>query len=221
MKESSFVFSTRGNKGAPRARARFLAQAIQLEEHRPSPIIKSAVYFTLFTLIATIVWAWFTKVSEVTIASGEVVPAGLIHDVQHLEGGIVSEIKVRNGAHVSTGDLLLMFSSSSTQSEFDQTRIRLAALKMEEERLQAISKGQKPDFGESGKRYPALALKQQTLYRAQLASHDSELRVVDAQIRQRLTELMRQKNQAKSIKKEITLLREQVKIRTSSRPTMS
>jgi len=29
-----------------------------------------------------------------------VVPAALIHDIQHLEGGLVSEIKVRDGDRV-------------------------------------------------------------------------------------------------------------------------
>ena len=213
MKESSVVFSTKGSSGIPRARARFLAQAIQLEERSPSPIIRSAIYFTLFTIIVTIIWAWVTRISEVTVAPGEVVPAGLIHDVQHLEGGIVSKIKVRNGDRVEARDILLMFSPSTTQSEFDQTLVRLTALKMEEERLQAISEKREPNFGKSGTRFPALALKQMTIFRAQVASHESELRVVDAQIRQRRTELERQQNQAKAVEKEIKLLEEQVRIR--------
>ena len=35
MKENSFLFSTSGNSGLSKARARFLTQAIQLEEQGP------------------------------------------------------------------------------------------------------------------------------------------------------------------------------------------
>lgn len=87
MKDDSVVFSSRGGTGLPRARARFLAQAIQLEEQGTSDTIRSAIYFTVFILIAAIFWAWSTRVNEVAVAVGEVVPAGLIHDIQHLEGG--------------------------------------------------------------------------------------------------------------------------------------
>jgi len=214
MKKSSTIFSSRSNAGLPRARARFLAQAIQLEETGPSAVISSAIYFSVLLLVSVIAWAWFTEVSEVAIARGEVVPAGLIHDVQHLEGGIVSEIKVRDGDRVEKGDLLLRFAPPAFRSEYEQTQIRKAALQMEAERLAAIVEHREPVFGDIGEQYPSLAAKQLTIYRAQIANHESELSVADAQIRQRRTELIRQQNQATSIKNEIALLKEQVRIRT-------
>jgi len=214
MKQDSMLLKSRGNSGLPRARARFLAQAIQLEEEQHSPIIRFAIWFTVVVLLTAIAWAGSTHLSEVTTAPGEVVPAGLIHEVQHLEGGIVSEIAVRDGDRVQKGSLLLRFAPPASQSEFEQTQIRRATLILESERLQAIIERKEPDFGEVGLRYPGLANKQMMIYRAQLASYASEMDVIDAQIRQRTTELARQKNQAESIRKEIELLQEQVNIRT-------
>ncbi len=215
MKEDTMLMRTRGNSGLPRARARFLAQAIQLEEQEPSGIIRFSVWFTVFILLAAIIWARSTHLSEVTIAPGEVVPAGLIHEVQHLEGGIVSEIKVRNGDAVKRGMLLLRFAPPASQSEYEQTLIRRAALKLEYERLQAIIEKRDPDFGETGTQFPGLARKQMMIYLAQIASNSSEQQVLDAQIRQRSTELVRQQHQAESVRREIKLLKEQVEIRTS------
>ena len=43
-----------GNSGLARARARFLAQAIQLEESEPSVIIRIAVWFSAFILLAAV-----------------------------------------------------------------------------------------------------------------------------------------------------------------------
>ena len=167
----------------------------------------------MFILVAAGIWASVTEVNEVAIAPGEVVPTGHIHEIQHLEGGVVSEIKVRNGDHVKRGDILLKFSPTASQSDYSQTLVRKASFRIEAERLQAIIDDRKPNFGEEGEQFPILAQKQTTLYQAQLLSHESELAVIDAQIRQRKTELLRSRNQAKSIKKEIRLLEEQVKIR--------
>ena len=214
MKEDSYVFTSKGTIGIPRARSRFLAQAIQLEEQPPSLIIRSTIYFMVMILVAAIIWAWATKVSEVTTAMGEVVPAGLIHDIQHLEGGIVNNITLRNGDHVKTGELLLRFSPPASQSEYAQAQVRKAAYRMESERLQAIIDRRIPEFSSFGEQFPNIARKQQTIYLAQINSHETELKVVDAQIWQRKTELVRQQHQVQSIDKELELLKEQVDIRS-------
>ncbi|MEH6577550.1 MAG: HlyD family type I secretion periplasmic adaptor subunit [Amphritea sp.] len=172
------------------------------------------MYFTAFILIASILWAGLTKVDEVTSARGEIVPAGLIHEVQHLEGGIVSEILVRNGDNVREGELLLRFAPPASQSKLEQTRIRRASYILEAERLQAIIENRAPDFGTTGQQYPALAHKQMTIYSAQVASNESELSVIDALIHQRKQELNQQRNKASSIAKKVKLLEEQVAMRT-------
>ena len=197
----------------PRARARFLAQAIQLEEEGVSDVIKMAIYFSLFLFIAIVIWAAFTTVNEVTIARGEAVPADYIHDIQHLEGGIVSEIAIRNGDQVKPGDLLIRFALPVSQADYDQLQIRKATLTLNLERLLAIENDRKPAFGATGKHYPDLAAKEMASYSAQIASVDSELDVLKTQTSQRQSELRRQKNQVIALKKEISLLQKQVDMR--------
>jgi len=213
MKENSVVFSRHGTSTLPRARARFLAQAIQLEETRHSDIIATAIYFSLLILFSAGVWAWSTDVNEVAISEGEVIPAGLIHNIQHLEGGVVEEINVRNGDKINKGDLLLRFSPHLLQLEKEQLLVRKAALDLEMERLHALFEEREPDFGPLSNDFPILANKQMIIYKGQLVSQESELNVIDRQIIQKENELKRQKNQAKSIIKEVKLLEEQVRIR--------
>ncbi|NOQ16913.1 MAG: HlyD family type I secretion periplasmic adaptor subunit [Methyloprofundus sp.] len=197
----------------PRARARFLAQAIQLEEQGVSGVIKLAIYFSLFLLIVIIFWASQTSVNEVTIARGEAVPSGYIHDIQHLEGGIVSEIAVRNGDLVKPGELLIRFAQPVSQADFDQLQIRKATLTLNLERVLAIDKQRRPDFGAMGQRYPDLASKAAASHHAQVASVASELNVLKSQTNQRKSELRQQQNQVAALQKEIKLLQEQVDIR--------
>ena len=200
-------------KQLPRARARFLAQAIQLEEEGVSNIIKTAIYFSLFLVIAIIIWASFTTVNEMTTAEGEVVPTGYIHDIQHLEGGIISEIAVRNGDAVQKGDLLIRFAQPVSLADYDQLMVRKAALLLTQERLMAIKQNRAPDFGELAIQYPDLASKELTNYYSQLKSSNSEIDVLKAQSRQRQSELRKQKNEVVSLKNEIALLEKQVEMR--------
>ncbi|RLA19631.1 MAG: hypothetical protein DRQ61_06345 [Gammaproteobacteria bacterium] len=200
-------------KGLPRARARFLAQAIQLEEEGSSDTIRNAIFFSFFLLFAVIVWMTVTEVNEKSVSRGEVVPAGYVHNIQHLEGGIVSKIAVHNGDSVHKGDLLVGFSPPATQSEYGQLASRRATLLLSLKRLNALELQKKPDFGMLGEEYPDLAKKQLESYQAQSENFKGELAVVNAQINQKKSELARQQNQIKTQKIEVELLSKQVEMR--------
>ncbi len=213
MKENSLVFTRKGKNTLPRARARFLAQAIQLEESQHSSIVNYAIYITILFIMSSIFWAWSTNISEVAISRGEVIPAGLIHNIQHIEGGIVEKITVRNGAKTNKGDLLIRFSPHLLQLEKEQLVVRKASLDLEMERLHALFEDRKPDFSLFAEQYPILTRKQQIIYKGQKLSQETELNVIDKQIALKENELNRQKNQAVSIQRELHLLKEQVNIR--------
>ncbi|MFT6052358.1 MAG: adhesin transport system membrane fusion protein [Halioglobus sp.] len=205
--------NTTDNTGLPRARARFLAQAIQLEEEGVSDILKVAIYTIMGLLIAIIVWMSLTRISEVTVTNGKVVPMGYMHNIQHLEGGIVKDILVRDGDHVTKGDLLVQFSPPASQSDLDQLNMRWATLKFDLARLTALRGSTDPLFSEKLQEYPVLLAEEEETIRIQLSSYQSELRVIDTRIKQRESELQRQKNQVTELEKETALLQKQVDIR--------
>ncbi len=213
MKENNIVFAANTTAGLPRARAHYLNQAIQLEETTPIKIINIAIMFSGILLVSLITWAHFTQIKEVATTRGEVIPADLIHNVQHLEGGIVSEILVRNGDHVKTGNTLLRFSPPATMSELEQMSVRYASLILQQERLLALIENRQPEFGKSGLAYPELSKQQNTIYQAQLNSQRHKLAVIDQQIEQKKSEKQRSLNQSSIMKKELQLLEEQVEIR--------
>jgi len=68
-------------------------------------------------LVLFIVWASITSVGEVASASGEVTPVGSVKRVQHLEGGIVSAILVRDGDLVQQGQVLMELANGATAPE--------------------------------------------------------------------------------------------------------
>ncbi len=201
----------------PRARARFLEQSIRLEEEMPDRIVRAAVYLTGIFIISCIVWAKVTHISERVATSGEVVPAGLIHVVEHLEGGIVDQLYVRNGDIVKKGDVLLHLLSSTPASDLAQLRTRRAALLIKLERLRALISGSAPEFGDLAQALPALVDNERRSYAAQKAGHAAELAVLERQINRQEQELDRQKNRTRALGEEVRLGREQLEMQQQLR----
>jgi len=219
VKENNIVFAANTTAGLPRARAHYLNQAIQLEETTPINIINIAIMFSGGLLIALVLWAHITQIKEVATTRGEVIPADLIHNVQHLEGGIVSEILVRNGDFVNKGQSLLRFAPPATMADLEQMSVRYASLLLEQERLHALIENRNPEFGATGNSYPELATQQLTIYQAQLNSQKQKVLVIDQQIEQKKSEKQRSLNQSNIMKKEVKLLEEQVDIRKNLNKT--
>lgn len=61
-------------------------------------------------------WAAFSSISGAVISQGTIVVEGGTQAVQHLEGGIVTQIAVREGQFVKRGDVIVKLDSTKAQS---------------------------------------------------------------------------------------------------------
>ena len=198
-----------------RPRSRFLVQSIKLEEQGAPGVISAAVLVICVLLGAAVAWAGVTRVDEVARAVGEVVPAGSIQAVQHLEGGIVGEIMVRDGDLVEAGDVLIRLAPTASQADLDQMLARRAALLLQAERLRAFAVGRAPDWDAVVDGFAPLKADQQAIYDTQRASLESQAAVIRSQIAQREADLVAFGNQRETLSAEIAILEEEVGIRAS------
>lgn len=86
---------------------------------------------------AFLTWAAITEVSTVTRAAGVVVPPMKNQVVQHLEGGIVTRILVKEGDRVAAGQTLLHLEDSRWTSTLSQSEIELGTKRLQHARLSA------------------------------------------------------------------------------------
>lgn len=102
------------------------------------------------------VWAYFGKLDVVSVAIGEVVPSSRVKSVQHLEGGIVREILVREGDRVEQGVPLVVLESTTSAADVGELESRLTSLGLEIARLEAQIAGKAtPEFdAEIARRHP-------------------------------------------------------------------
>ncbi|PIZ03780.1 MAG: hypothetical protein COY58_07595 [Gammaproteobacteria bacterium CG_4_10_14_0_8_um_filter_38_16] len=115
-----------------------LSIANLLEEGSYPLLLKRSIYFIALILFALILWASFTKLDEVAVSFGEVQPIKEIESVQHLEGGIVAAIYVKNGDEVKKGEKLIKLDPEQVASELQKLSGREASLKLDITRLNAF-----------------------------------------------------------------------------------
>jgi adhesin transport system membrane fusion protein len=115
-----------------------ISTATLLEESSHLRLVMQGIIVIGVIIAALIVWAAFSTVKEVAVTYGEVIPKGKIQVLQHLEGGIVSNVYVNNGDEVKKGQTLLKFNPTAVQAELSQLRSREITLTLDEERIRAF-----------------------------------------------------------------------------------
>lgn len=96
------------------------------------------------------IWSSLTDLSSAAIAVGSVAVEGNRKTVQHLEGGIVEEILVKDGDSVEAGQLLVRLDATRAQADLGVVESRYVAARAQLSRLEAESIGQEtvdiPDY---------------------------------------------------------------------------
>lgn len=87
-------------------------------------------------------WAVGARMSGAVVVAGVLLTDGPKHAVQHLRGGMLAELEVREGAIVGTGDLLARLDSEMFQAELAYVREHLFEMSAEQDRLRAEYSGQ-------------------------------------------------------------------------------
>lgn len=89
----------------------------------------------LFLFVGLGVWSHFAKIQGAVIASGTVIISGQTKTIQHLDGGIVADILIKNGDHVTEGEPLILLESTELQVNHDITLNRLRETIAQRDRL--------------------------------------------------------------------------------------
>lgn len=82
-------------------------------------------------------WAATAKLGGALTASGRVITEGNNRVVQHLEGGILEDIRVREGDTVRRGDIVAQLDETANRSQLDRMHVERALATIELERWRA------------------------------------------------------------------------------------
>ena len=95
----------------------------------------------VFLTLGVGVWATTTEIAGALIAPGTVVVKSNIKKVQHPTGGVVGELRVKDGDRVKAGDLLVRLDDTVTRANLAIVTKTLTELTARKARLSAERDG--------------------------------------------------------------------------------
>ena len=145
----------------------------------PSLLPSAVVWLVLMALAALVGWAHHSIIDESTRASGTVIASSRVQVIQSVDGGVLEDMRVREGDRVRKGDVLAVFDETRTRASLQETEAKRTSQRATLTRLAAELGEAEPQFApELAKRFPAVIQVQQSLYRERRKALAAELQAL-------------------------------------------
>ncbi|MGC8102140.1 HlyD family efflux transporter periplasmic adaptor subunit [Metapseudomonas otitidis] len=143
--------------------------------HRASWVARGA----LAGLLILLGWAYLFELDEVSTGTGKVIPSSREQVIQSLEGGILAELKVREGDLVDAGQVLAQLDRTKTESAVGESASRVRAAMAMAARLRAEVDGGELVFPAEVLEEPELVKSETALYQSRRESLQKTLGGID------------------------------------------
>jgi adhesin transport system membrane fusion protein len=188
----------------PRGWALDQANAERIHDRRLPHVLLGAV--TLFFVLA-LAWAAYFRIEEVARGEGRVITRSQVQVITNLEGGIISEILVREGDAVEKDQPLIRIDPTRFVSAYREGEQGAYALKAKVARLTAEAHGAGFSMpADIKKGSPVLAEREASLYRSRQAELGTKRQVLRQQLAQRMSELTELQSRAERLAEQLTLV---------------
>ncbi len=159
---------------------------LQQEPLRARQLLRLAA----FALLIMLIWAAFASIDEVTRGEARVVPTSQLQIVQSVDGGVVTELLVKEGQTVEAGQLLLKVDPTRFVSSMLESRSAQLAMQAKVLRLQALTRGTAfTPPPELTREVPDVVAQETRLYESRRAEINAQISIAQNQLGQRQQEL--------------------------------
>ena len=163
----------------------------------------TSVFLTIVigSVVLLLAWASVAEIDRVVRTEGRIVPTGRSRPIQHLEGGIISEIATREGASVKKGDLLLTIDATSAEANLNENKIKLVSQRAHAARLEAEASGASDISFPADLADKASCNAERNLFLSRKKKLDMDLLVHQETVRQQSAELNNMRNRKEGLTK--------------------
>ncbi len=175
---------------------------------RAQLIVRAAVV----VIVLLLVWAALAKVDEITKGDARVISSRQLQLVQSFDGGVVSEILVKEGQVVEKGQLLLKIDETRATSGVRESAAQGFALRARLARLRALAEGaafQPPPPGDSPDEKRILE-EERRLYETRLSELNTMLAINQQQLQQKQQELGEMRSRKASAERSLDLTQQEL-----------
>jgi adhesin transport system membrane fusion protein len=96
-----------------------------------------SLWVFMFGLIALVIWAYYGRIDQVTRAPAQLIAQGRTQLVQSSDGGVLTQLHVKEGDTVKAGQLLATLQKERAAAAVSDSSAKVAALRITLARLQA------------------------------------------------------------------------------------
>lgn len=179
--------------------------------------IKFAMTVIAITIGFFVVWGGLAPLDSAAVAEGVIAVSGNHKTIQHLEGGIIESINVKEGQEVKEGDLLMTLSDSSAKAQKQIVESQLIFATATRARLDAEQNGYDmiiwdvDEFDQSNHEVVNIIKNQDNLFRYKREELKANQNIVADRIKQSQEEIIALEARLRSIESQKLSIEEEIK----------
>ncbi len=182
--------------------------------HRSPRYLNFIVLLITLFVLAAVIWMNWAEIDVVIRGNGKVTPASQVQLVQSLEGGVVSEILVREGQVVEANQSLIKISDVAFSSSFEENRLTYLELLARTSRLNAEAFDTDYVVNEEvNTDAPRLNQSERSLYNSNRQQLAESLGILDEQISQQQSSLEEAQSKERQVQRSLELMKKEIKIK--------
>ncbi len=177
--------------------------------YRPVLLVVICLFFSF------LMWASLSEIDQQVRGTGRIIPSGKARMIQHLEGGIVEQILIREGQKVQVEQPLFVISNQRAENDLDELKITLASYRIKQTRLQAELDNQKTvNFLASDiDLYPSIVKSEKQLFETRRSAFYEKIKSMEEKFKQKSLKLVDLNTRVKNLKEELAIAKEQLAIK--------
>ncbi|MFP3494435.1 HlyD family type I secretion periplasmic adaptor subunit [Pseudomonas sp. SIMBA_059] len=174
-------------------------------------VIRLTIWAIIAFFIFLVTWAGFSSIDEVTRGDGKAIPSSKLQKIQNLEGGIVSELYVKEGQVVEAGAPLIRLDDTRFVSNAGETEALRLAMQLRVERLSAQVDDRPLNIPDDVlKAAPNQAASERSLYDSRRQQLKDEVGGLQEQLVQRQQELREFTSKQSQYRSQLALQRQEI-----------
>jgi len=148
--------------------------AIEIEQSPPAPLPRVLLWLLAGITVSFLAWSYFSKIDVISTAEGRVIPDGRLKVLQSTDSATVKAIFVREGSHVSEGQVLIELDPTISNADITSSSERATLMRLELIRLNSELSGTKADYKSADGKAEYITL-QETLKAARAEQYKAKI----------------------------------------------
>jgi adhesin transport system membrane fusion protein len=136
---------------------------------------RSIIVLTALALLGFLAWAAWAEIDQVSRATGQIIPAGRVQVIQSTDGGVIGEIRVREGDKVRKGQILVVLDRVKIAAAVAESRAKVASMKTVKSRIEAELFDRPLVFTEDVRDFPEFMANQRQLYQKRRQAQTADI----------------------------------------------